>query len=128
VRSLFYGSPGDFFLKDKAKLGFADYFSKHYTKAIDRYVEVTARRNLLIHNDGRVDRKYLREQPASSLALGQKVVVDEAYLKASLLTLRGLCASAKTMICKFFFAARLINSSACAESLVKGFSRGSATA
>jgi hypothetical protein len=104
VRSLFYGSPGDFFLKDKGKLGFGDYFAAHYREAVDRYTEITARRNLLIHNDARVDRKYLREVPTSPLKLGQKAKVDEAYLRGALLTLRGLCARAGTLVCEGIYS------------------------
>jgi len=100
VRSLFYGQPSDFFLKDKAKLGFGDYFSKNCSAATERYAEITGRRNLLIHNDGRVDRKYLREVPATTLKLGQKVIVDQAYLQQALLTLRGLAAAAGILVCE----------------------------
>jgi hypothetical protein len=104
VRGLFYGSPRDFFLKDKARLGFEDYFALHYRNAVDRYGEITARRNLLVHNDGRVDRKYLREVPTSPLRLDQKAIVDEQYLRCALLTLRGLCATAGTLVCERIYS------------------------
>ncbi len=100
VRSLFYGAPTDFFLKDKAKLGFGDHFATSCQMSVDRFAEVTARRNLLIHNDGRVDRKYLREVPGTNLTLGQKVIVDEAYLQKACLDLRGLCATAGMLVCE----------------------------
>ena len=100
VRALFYGVPADFFTKDKGKLGFGDYFNSHLAAAIYRYTEISARRNLLIHNDGRVDRKYLRENPETVMTLGQKVGVDEDYLKTALLTLRGLCAHAGVLVCE----------------------------
>ncbi|HEV3073218.1 MAG TPA: hypothetical protein VHB47_02270 [Thermoanaerobaculia bacterium] len=100
VRGLFYGAPGDFFMKDKARLGFGDHFLKHYRTAVERYVEISARRNLLIHNDGRVDRKYLREVPGSTLALKQRVPIDEVYLRDALLTLRGLSATAGILVCE----------------------------
>lgn len=100
VRSLFYGAPSDFFVKDKAKLGFGDHFSKHFAGAIAQYAEITARRNVLIHNDGRVDRKYLREVPGIALTLGQKVDVDAEYLRSTLTTLRGLCAHAGVLVCE----------------------------
>ena len=100
VRALFYGAPAEFLLKDKARLGFSDYFISNLPKAVEAFVECTARRNLLIHNDGRVDRKYLREVPGSAMTLGQKVTVDEAYLKTTLLTLRGLCAHAGVLVCE----------------------------
>jgi hypothetical protein len=100
VRSLFYGQPSDCFLKDKAKLGFADHFSKNYASAIEHYSEIVARRNLLIHNDGRVDRKYLREVPHTSLKLGQKAIVDQDYLRHALFTLHGLAATAGVFVCE----------------------------
>jgi hypothetical protein len=100
VRALFYGQPSDFFLKDKSKLGFGDYFSKSYPTVIERYSEIAARRNLIIHNDGRVDRKYLREVPTTSLKLGQKAPVDQEYLRRSLLTLHGLSATAGVLVCE----------------------------
>jgi hypothetical protein len=98
VRSLFYGQPTDFFLKDKAKLGFSDYFKKNYATTVEDYAEIVARRNLLIHNDGRVDRKYLREVPGTSLRLGQKIIVDQEYLRRALFTLHGLSATAGVFI------------------------------
>lgn len=100
VRGLFYGAPSDFFLKDKAKLEFGDYFRVHCPQAIESYTEITARRNLLMHNDGRIDRKYLREIPSSTFVLGQKVTIDETYLKKSLFILRGLCAIAGVLVCE----------------------------
>lgn len=100
VRSLFYGQPTDFFLKDKAKLGFGDHFATKCAAAVDRYAEITARRNLLIHNDGRVDRKYLREVPSGTLKLGQKAIVDQEYLRQALLTVRGLSAAAGVLVCE----------------------------
>jgi hypothetical protein len=100
VRTVFYGAPTDFFLKDKAKLGFGDHFSQHLANAIETFAEVTARRNVLIHNDGRIDRKYLREIPGTPMVLGQQVTVDEPYLKAALVTLRGLCAHAGVLVCE----------------------------
>jgi hypothetical protein len=100
VRGLFYGVPGDFFVKDKARLGFGDHFLSHYGAAVGRYVEILARRNLLIHNDGRVDRKYLREVPSSTLTFKQRVPIDEPYLRDALLTLRGLCATAGVLVCE----------------------------
>jgi hypothetical protein len=100
VRSLFYGQPSDFFLKDKSRLGFGDYFSNNCADAIERYSEIVARRNLLIHNDGRVDRKYLREVPGTPLKLGQKATVDQEYLRQALLTLRGLSATAGVLVCE----------------------------
>jgi hypothetical protein len=100
VRGLFYGAPTDFFLKDKARLGFGDYFSTNSPNATNRFAEITARRNLLVHNNGRVDRKYLREVSGSTLKLRETAAVDESYLREALLTLRGLCATAGVLVCE----------------------------
>jgi hypothetical protein len=99
VRALFYGAPADFFLKDKAKLEFGDYFKANCKPAIDLYVEVSARRNLLIHNDGRVDRKYIRETKNTHARLREKLPIDTSYLRAALFTLRGLAATAGVLVC-----------------------------
>jgi len=104
VRALFYGPPADFFLKDKAKLGFGDYFTQNCMAAVERYIEITGRRNVLIHNDGRVDRKYLREVPGTTFMLGQKPPVEEAYLQMALQTLRGLAATAGVLVCERVYA------------------------
>jgi hypothetical protein len=100
VRGIFYGAPSDFFLKDKAKLGFGDHFSTNCPDAVNKFVELCARRNVLIHNDGKVDRKYLREAPGSTFKLHETISVDEPYLREALLTLRGLCAAAGVLVCE----------------------------
>ena len=49
VRSLFYGNPVDFFLKDKARIGIGDFFRVHIANEIKVYIELVARRNIIIH-------------------------------------------------------------------------------
>lgn len=100
VRGIFYGAPSEFFLKDKAKLKFGDHFSTNCAEAVNKFVELCARRNVLIHNDGRVDRKYLREAPGSKFKLRETVSVHEPYLRGALLTLRGLCATTGVLVCE----------------------------
>lgn len=97
VRSIFYGNPSDFFLKDKAKIEFGDYYSKRFPSAIKAFGEVSARRNVIVHNGGRVDRKYLREVPGTSFVLDQIVPLDDVYLRATCQLLCGLAASATTL-------------------------------
>ena len=58
VRSIFYGNPADVFLKDKCKLELGTLFSSKYRLAISLYSEILGRRNAIIHNSGRVDKKY----------------------------------------------------------------------
>lgn len=58
VRSIFYGNPIDLFAKDKANIGFGGYFRENQTLLLDAFQEIAARRNIIMHNEGRVDRKY----------------------------------------------------------------------
>jgi hypothetical protein len=98
TRSIFYGKPTDFFIKDKARINFGKYFESNHTAALKTYAEVTARRNIIAHNDGKVDRKYLREVESPSYSLGQKPLIDANYLKESLYNLKGLASCAATLV------------------------------
>ena len=98
-RAIFYGNFSDFFIKDKAKLEFGDYFRGGFKHIIeDHLVEITARRNIIIHNNGRVDRKYLRETKKSPFSLGAKVKITNEYLKYAILTLQGIAANTGAQI------------------------------
>lgn len=90
IRGIFYGKPSDFFTKDKAKIGIDKNIETHFKLAIEHYQEIVARRNIYVHNNGKVDRKYLREVKNSNYKLGQKPKIDKAYLKQSILILHGL--------------------------------------
>jgi hypothetical protein len=92
IRSIFYGKPTDFFTKDKAKVGLGDHIKTDFDKAIKQYGEITARRNIIIHNSGKVDSKYIREVSATTFKKGAKVPVDKDYLKNAVIVLRGLSA------------------------------------
>ena len=98
LRALFYGNPVDFFEKDKAKLEFGSHFKDKYSFLLGEYAEITARRNIIVHNSGRVDRKYLREIKSSHYNLGNKIILDKTYLKRSLCVLEGLAAEATFLI------------------------------
>jgi len=98
VRNIFYGNASLFFLKDRARLGFKDYFFSHHQVATANYMEILAYRNALIHSDSRVDRKFLKEAPNSKLLLGQKIKITSAFLAKSLITLRGLSANATFLV------------------------------
>lgn len=100
VRSLFYGNPVDFFEKDKAKLGFGTYFKDNYKDLLKEYTEITARRNIIVHNSGRVDRKYLREVKSTSYKIGNKIIIEKEYLKRALCILEGLAAAATSEVIK----------------------------
>lgn len=130
VRGIFYGKPSDFFLKSKVKLDFGDYFSSNCTTQIEQYEEITARRNLVIHNGGRVDRKYLREVKGSALKLGQVATLNPEYLANSLSLLRSLAAVAAAVVVVRVYSgdirgilSRVIQSCAFAKGLPIGASK-----
>lgn len=98
VRSIFYGNPVDLFSKDKALIEFGTHFKEHKALLLTELAEVIARRNVIMHNEGRVDRKYLNEVANSTLKLGQKVSVDEIYLRRALLVMKDLAADAAQLV------------------------------
>jgi hypothetical protein len=98
TRAIFYGNPVDLFTKDKAKLDFGDYFTANRSDMIDEFRELIGRRNIIIHNRGVVDRKYLRENPKTTLVLGKTAPLTEPYNKRSLCVLRGLAACAAKLV------------------------------
>ena len=92
IRSIFYGNPVNIFLKDTAKMELGPVFSNNYRVIIKEYAEITARRNIIVHNSGRVDRKYLREVSGSSYSIGNKALVTEQYLRRAVSVLEGIAA------------------------------------
>ena len=104
LRGIFYGNPIDFFEKDKGKLGFGSTFKDIYPKALTHYAEVINRRNINIHNQGKIDRKYLRET-GLNLKLGTKPRIDESYLKSAILLLLGISGTATKLVLTRTFAA-----------------------
>ena len=90
VKGLLYGNPADFFIKDKAKLNFKNYFKDNHIDLIEKYIEINARRNIYIHNNGKVDSKYLHEVKNSQYKKGQIAKIDKEYLKLTINTLKGL--------------------------------------
>lgn len=100
VRGIFYGNPIDLFIKDKAKLEFGSYFTEYYARPLADFAEIVARRNILIHNNGKVDRKYLREVNDSSFKIGQKVSLSGEYLRRAICVLSGLSAVASSLVVK----------------------------
>jgi hypothetical protein len=104
LRGIFYGNPIDFFEKDKGKLGFGTTFKDTYSKALTHYAEVINRRNINIHNQGMVDRKYIRET-GSTLKLGTKPRIDETYLKNAIMLLLGMAGMATKLVLERTLAA-----------------------
>lgn len=87
LRGIFYGNPSDLF--DKNRLGF-DLYKTMATKCkgeINLFKEITARRNVIVHNLGRIDNKYVREIKGTDFNPGDKVTVDAQYLFDALRTL-----------------------------------------
>jgi hypothetical protein len=105
IRGIFYGNPIDFFSKDKAKIGLGTVFKEHYGAALTQYTEIIARRNILTHNGGCVDRKYIREVQGTTLRLGQKVGVSKSYLKSSIRLLHGLSVVVLDQVVKNIYGA-----------------------
>lgn len=93
VRGIFYGKPSDIFLKDKCNLGINNLFRDTYKKEIELYEEIIGRRNIIIHNLGRVDQKYIRENPTTySKDKGTKIIISEPYLRGTIALLEGIAA------------------------------------
>jgi hypothetical protein len=98
IRGIFYGNPVDFFIKPKTKLRFQKYFETKCDTQLKQYAEITARRNVIAHNNGRVDRKYLREVPGTALKANQVVSLTEDYLRESIGLLICLAARATELV------------------------------
>lgn len=65
-------------------------------------VEVRAIRNLIVHNNGVVNHRFLEEVPASSHALGERILVDESRFLESKRVLEDVVGEiVKNLIAKF---------------------------
>lgn len=102
VRGIFYGNPADLFTKPKIKLDFGDFFTSNCSADLLIFSEVVARRNIAAHNAGRVDRKYMRENPTNpyDLQLGQVAPLPSTYLFESVNLLRRLAAVSAALVVK----------------------------
>jgi hypothetical protein len=98
VRGIFYGNPVDFFIKPKTKLRFKKYFETKCSVQLSQFAEIVARRNVIAHNSGRVDRKYLREVATPAFRLNQVVTLSSTYLKDSIALLVFLAARATELV------------------------------
>lgn len=83
IRGVFYGNPLDVFEKDKAKLEFGSFFKDNCTAELNKLKKIIAARNIIAHNNGKIDRKYLRETDASA-NLGSIIKLDREFIKDSL--------------------------------------------
>lgn len=102
IRGIFYGNPTDLFTKQKIKLDFGEFFPSNCSADLSFFSEVVARRNIAAHNAGRVDRKYLRENPTNpyGLQLGQIAPLPSTYLRQSVTVLRRLAAISAALVVK----------------------------
>ncbi len=99
IRKMLYGNPLDFFIKDKARLHLEEYFETNRIE-LNSYIEINARRNIFIHNKGRVDSKYLSEVEkvmTTSYTKNQVAKLDIEYIKKTINTLK-ILASIVTVI------------------------------
>jgi hypothetical protein len=92
VRSLFYGNPAALFEKDKANIGFGKLFQEKRNELVVKFQEIVARRNIIVHNQARVDRKYNAEVSGSKFKLGASVSISEEYLRSTIAVLQELAA------------------------------------
>lgn len=118
IRGIFYGKPSDFFTKDKAKIGIDKNIESYYKLAIEKYQEIIARRNIITHNNGKVDRKYLREVKNPIYKLGEKIKIDKAYLRESIQVLHGLATVATKQALEANYPTAAIN-----QKVIKYFDR-----
>lgn len=80
LRGIFYGDPVKIFRANKLRLDPTLAIKATCASELVFYQEMVGRRNVLIHNLGRIDHKYLRENPSPQYALGDRVYIDEEYL------------------------------------------------
>ncbi|CAM4196082.1 hypothetical protein WDU86_00160 [Klebsiella pneumoniae] len=97
IRGIFYGNPLDVFEKDKAKLEFGTFFKDNYSSEINKFKEIIAARNVVAHNNGKIDRKYLREVN-STATLGEKIKIDREFIKNSVYILSLLAAQSARLV------------------------------
>jgi hypothetical protein len=68
---------------------FIDLSDEVFKQLFDLVSEIVATRNILTHNLGKVDEKYLSKFPTSGLHVGDTRVINHAYVSQSLLYLEG---------------------------------------
>lgn len=90
LRGIFYGNPVDVFEKNKLGFDLPERMGKDCIEELAIYAEIAARRNVIVHNLGRVDRKYIREVEGTTLNIGEAINVDREYLFRSLHTINYL--------------------------------------
>lgn len=93
IRQIFYGNPIDIFLKDKCNLGVPkNYFKENLNKEINIYASIIAKRNVIVHNSGKVDSKYIKEVGDTRYKAGDKIEISDNYLRYVISLLLGISA------------------------------------
>lgn len=98
IRSIFYGNPIDFFKKDKANIGFRNYYKDNHHNSMNKLAEIIARRNIYVHNQGKVDNKYLKEVENPQFSIGRVAKLDHDYIRESIYILRGISATSTKLV------------------------------
>jgi len=97
IRGIFYGNPLDVFEKDKAKLEFGTYFKENHKNDLKKLKSIIAIRNIIAHNNGIIDRKYIRESD-NNAKLGNKVKISREFLKETIYIISNLTTHATRLI------------------------------
>ncbi len=92
LRNIFYGNPLDIFAKDKLRVGFDEIYLNKCGVSLKLYKEMIAKRNVIIHNDSRVDNKFIKEVDNNRYKINQHIHITEDYLRGSIAILLGLSA------------------------------------
>ena len=62
------------------------------------------RRNIYVHNNGKVDRKYLREVEGSTLKLGSTLPLTKDYLKQTIILLKDISGMTTKLVLENVFS------------------------
>lgn len=102
VRSIFYGNPINVFTKDKCRMSLGKWFEQNMSNEMLLLKEIIARRNIIVHSEGRVDRKYIKET-GSTLKLNSKVDLQQEYMASALATIINVSCCYSALIIRNLF-------------------------
>lgn len=94
--------PSRIFATDRLSVGLGDHMQAHHAARVAAYIETTARRNAISHNQNRADYRYLAVSGSAGARLGSRLQIDEAYLSLSFSELRHLAACAVAVTIRRF--------------------------
>lgn len=90
IQSIGYGNLTRVLTKDSLRLRLGGHFDHSHDELLATLGEASARRNIWMHNDGKVDRRYLQLVATSTLRLGMRATISDDYLFAALTSMRTL--------------------------------------